>query len=81
MGDVKLAFLLGLVMGFESWGALLVGIILAIVLGGVASGLLLLFSGKGRNAKFAYGPYLVLGSWVAVVWGQRIADWYLSAAG
>ena len=81
MGDVKLAFLLGLVMGFESWGALLVGIILAIVLGGVASGLLLLFSGKGRKAKFAYGPYLVLGSWVAVVWGQRIADWYVGAAG
>ena len=77
MGDVKLAFLLGLAMGFRSWGSLVVGIILAILLGGVASGLLLLFGRKGRKAKFAYGPYLVLGSWVAVVWGQRITDWYL----
>lgn len=81
MGDVKLAFLLGLVMGFGSWGALFVGIILAILLGGVASGLMLLFGRKGRKAKFAYGPYLVLGSWIAVVWGQRITHWYLGTAG
>ena len=77
MGDVKLAFLLGLAAGFRSWGALVVGIVLAILLGGVVSGLLLLFGAKGRKAKFAYGPYLVLGAWVAVIWGQRITDWYL----
>ncbi len=81
MGDVKLAFLLGLVMGFGSWGELAVGVILAILLGGVASGLLLVFSRKGRKAKFAYGPYLVLGAWIAVVWGERITDWYLGTAG
>lgn len=77
MGDVKLAFLLGLVMGYRSWGSLVVGMILAILLGGIASGLLLLFSRKGRKAKFAYGPYLVLGAWLAIVWGQQITDWYL----
>jgi leader peptidase (prepilin peptidase)/N-methyltransferase len=76
MGDVKLAFLLGLAMGFRSWGSLVVGMILAILLGGIASGLLLVFGRKGRKAKFAYGPYLVLGSWIAVVWGQQMTDWY-----
>ena len=76
MGDVKLAFLLGLMLAFASWGALLVGIIGSILLGGVASGLLLVFSRKGRKAKFAYGPYLVVGAWVALAWGERIADWY-----
>ena len=76
MGDVKLAFLLGLMLAFASWGALLVGVIGSILLGGVASGLLLAFGRKGRKAKFAYGPYLVLGAWVALAWGQRIADWY-----
>lgn len=79
MGDVKLAFLLGLMLAFASWGALLVGMIGSILLGGVASGLLLLFGRKGRKAKFAYGPYLVLGAWVALAWGQQIADWYLGS--
>jgi leader peptidase (prepilin peptidase)/N-methyltransferase len=76
MGDVKLAFLLGLMLAFVSWGALLVGMIGSILLGGVASGLLLAFGRKGRKAKFAYGPYLVVGAWVALAWGQQIAEWY-----
>ncbi len=80
MGDVKLAFLLGLATGFRSWSAFAVSVVLAIMLGGVASIFLLLFGKKGRKAKFAYGPYLVLGAWVAIVWGQRIADWYLGSA-
>lgn len=79
MGDVKLAFLLGLMLAFSSWSALLVGIIGSILLGGIASGLLLMFGRKGRKAKFAYGPYLVLGAWVALVWGQQIVDWYMGA--
>ena len=77
MGDVKLAFLLGMIMAFVSWRSFVVGLVGAVLLGGIASGLLLLFGRKGRKAKFAYGPYLVLGAWVAIVWGNRIADWYL----
>ena len=79
MGDVKLALLLGLTLGFRSWSAFAVGVVLAIMLGGIASILLLVVGRKGRKAKFAYGPYLVLGAWVAVVWGQRIAEWYLGS--
>jgi leader peptidase (prepilin peptidase)/N-methyltransferase len=79
MGDVKLAFLLGLMLAFASWGSLFVGIIGSILLGGIASVLLLAFGRKGRKAKFAYGPYLVLGAWVALAWGQRIADWYVGS--
>lgn len=81
MGDVKLAFLLGLFLGYAGWDALLVGFILAILLGGVASVLVLLVTKKGRKAKFAYGPYLVIGAWIGLFWGSRIADWYLGSGG
>ena len=77
MGDVKLALLLGLFLTFVGWDVLLVGMVLAILLGGVASVLLLVFSERSRKAKFAYGPYLVVGAWMGVIWGQSIADWYL----
>jgi leader peptidase (prepilin peptidase)/N-methyltransferase len=79
MGDVKLAFLLGLFLGFVGWGELAVGALLAILLGGVASILLLVLTKRGRRAKFAYGPYLVAGAWAAVLWGEPILDWYLGA--
>ncbi len=76
MGDVKLALLLGLFLAFASWEILAVGAVLAIVLGGVAS-LLLLVARRGRKTKFAYGPFLVLGAWIALAWGAELADWYL----
>lgn len=79
MGDVKLALLLGLFLGFLGWGELALGAILAILLGGVASIMVLVFTSKGRDAKFAYGPYLVAGAWIAVLWGERIIDWYLGS--
>ena len=77
MGDVKLALLLGLFLGYLGWGELALGAVLAILLGGVASILILVFTSKGRDAKFAYGPYLVAGAWIAVLWGERVIDWYL----
>ncbi len=77
MGDVKLALLLGLFLGFVGWNALTVGFVLAVLLGGVASILVLLFTEKGRDSKFAYGPYLVAGAWIGLFWGAQLWDWYL----
>jgi leader peptidase (prepilin peptidase)/N-methyltransferase len=77
MGDVKLALLLGLVLGFLGWDVLGVGFTVGILLGGVASVLLLVFTSRGRKAKFAYGPYMVAGAWIGLFWGPQIADWYL----
>lgn len=77
MGDVKLALLLGLFLGYVGWGELATGVILAIVLGGVVSAVLLLLTRRGRKSKFAYGPFLVVGAWLAMFWGVEIADWYL----
>lgn len=77
MGDVKLALLLGLFLGYVGWDALGVGLTLAVLLGGVASVVLLVFTDRSRRAKFAYGPFLVAGAWIGLFWGPQIADWYL----
>jgi leader peptidase (prepilin peptidase)/N-methyltransferase len=77
MGDVKLALLLGLFIGYIGWGELALGAVLAVLLGGIASALLLASRIKGRDARFAYGPYLVAGAWVSIIWGERILEWYL----
>lgn len=77
-GDVKLAFLLGTFLAFRGWGTLAVGIFTAIALGGLA-GLILLAAGRrGRKDAIAYGPALVLGSWIAIAFGERLFAWYLS---
>lgn len=64
MGDVKLAGLIGLLLGRASVGALLAGCIA----GGVAAVLLILSRRATAKSTFAYGPYLALGAalWILV---------------
>jgi leader peptidase (prepilin peptidase) / N-methyltransferase len=63
MGDVKLAGLLGLLLG----RAALPGLFVGIVAGGIASAVSLLAHRGERGRTIAYGPYLCLGGAVAVL--------------
>lgn len=76
MGDVKLTFLIGLVLG--SLGLAYVGVAAgaAILLGGLG-GIIALLAGRGRKSAIPFGPFLSAGALVATFWGERIAAWYL----
>jgi leader peptidase (prepilin peptidase)/N-methyltransferase len=78
-GDVKLGFFLGLFLGYQSWGVLLVGAFLSFFLGGIISILLLVFRIKGRKDAIPFGPYMVAGAYLALVFGSGIVDWYTNA--
>jgi leader peptidase (prepilin peptidase) / N-methyltransferase len=74
MGDVKLALLLGVVLGRTVPVALLIGMIAALV----PSGVLIAKHGKaGRKMTIPFGPFLALGGLVALFAGNTILDWYL----
>jgi leader peptidase (prepilin peptidase)/N-methyltransferase len=76
MGDVKLAALIGLVLG--SIGLRFVGVAAgaAILFGGLG-GLVALAMGRGRKSAIPFGPYLAAGAVVAGLWGEPIASWYI----
>jgi leader peptidase (prepilin peptidase)/N-methyltransferase len=76
MGDVKLAALIGLVLG--SLGLRFVGVAAgaAILFGGLG-GLVALAMGRGRKSAIPFGPYLAAGAVVAGLWGEPIASWYI----
>lgn len=76
MGDVKLAGLIGLVVGSIAIGNVAVAAGVAIVLGGLGA-LLALLLGKGRKSQIPFGPYLAAGAVAAVLWGDPIARWYV----
>ncbi len=79
-GDVKLAFLLGLFAAYQSWDTLIVAIFAAFLLGGVVSLLLVVFRIRSRKDAIPFGPYLVIGAYVAIAWAGTISTWYLSGA-
>lgn len=66
LGDVKLAGVLGLVLGWFGWGAVLLGIYLAVLLGGLTALVLLVCRRAGRGSAIAFGPFLALGAVLAL---------------
>jgi prepilin signal peptidase PulO-like enzyme (type II secretory pathway) len=72
-GDVKLAFLIGMMTGFP-W--VLQALILGILLGGLGAGLLLLTRVRGPKEYMPYAPYLAAGSIITLLRGQSIVAWY-----
>jgi leader peptidase (prepilin peptidase) / N-methyltransferase len=77
-GDLKLGAMLGAFLG---WKALLFALFVAIILGGVV-GIALLVSGlRGRKDAVPFGPFLAIGGAVALFWGERVFDWWMSGFG
>lgn len=76
-GDVKLAGVLGLYLGWLGWGPLLIGAFSAFLLGGVVGALLMVAGSAGRKTAIPFGPWMLAGAFVAVFAGQRLADTYV----
>ncbi|HHO56909.1 MAG TPA: prepilin peptidase, partial [Trueperaceae bacterium] len=70
-GDVKLAAILGAILG---WQSMLVALFLAFIIGAVV-GVVVKIMGGSRIIPF--GPPLVLGALIALFYGQQIISWYL----
>lgn len=75
MGDVKLALLLGAMLGRTVPVALMVGMLAALVPS------LVLFARHGAAARkmtIPFGPFLAFGGVVALFAGDAVLDWYLT---
>jgi leader peptidase (prepilin peptidase)/N-methyltransferase len=75
MGDVKLAGLLGLVLGREVAPAMLAALVLAVAVGVVV--LLRADPAERRRAGLPFGPFLALGALVGLFAGHAILGAYL----
>ena len=77
LGDVKLAGVLGLALGWLGWGQLAVGGFLGFLLGGLVGGLLMLIRRTGRKSKIPFGPFMLVGALIAILWGVDLWDLYM----
>jgi leader peptidase (prepilin peptidase) / N-methyltransferase len=76
MGDVKLAFSLGLYLGWLGWGQVFLGGFLAFLLGAVVGVGLIATKVKTRKDVVPFGPFLALGAMLTILWGGPILRWY-----
>lgn len=75
-GDVKLSFLIGLVLGWPQ--RILIAFFLAFLTGGLLGGILVLLGKKRLKDQIPFGPFLIASMWIAKLWGDQIAEWYFS---
>lgn len=74
-GDVRLAGLLGLALGYLGWGQLVTGMYAGFLLGGIGGGLLAL-AGVIDRRRYPFGPFMALGALAGVVLGPTLSSWY-----
>jgi len=77
-GDVKLAGVLGLYLGWLGWGSVLIGTFTSFLLGGLVGVALIAVRRAGRKSALAFGPFMLAGAFVAVFFASPLASWYLS---
>jgi leader peptidase (prepilin peptidase)/N-methyltransferase len=75
-GDVKLAPLLGVYLGWLSWSSVAIGAFAGFLFGGLVGIALLATRRAGRKSRIAFGPYMLAGALLAVFLTTPIADWY-----
>ena len=75
VGDIKLAFLMGLLLGFPN---ILVALFFGFFIGAIIGIGLILARKKTLKSEVPFGPFLVTGTFIALFWGERIVNWYLS---
>lgn len=74
-GDVTLIAVLGFILGVKY---ILLNIFLSFVLGAIISIILLAAKIKTRKDPIPFGPFIVLGFFITVLWGQDIINLYFN---
>ncbi len=80
-GDIKLAGVLGMYLGFFGLGHVILGTIGAFILGGIFALGLVLFKGAKRKSEVPFGPWMLLSTFLTLLFGRQIIAWYIALIG
>ncbi len=79
LGDVRLAFVLGTFLGYlGAPGVVITGMFLSFAAGAIFGVIAMVVSGADRKAKVRFGPFLALGTAIAVFAGEGLVEGYVS---
>ena len=75
IGDVKLVFFMGLILGYPN---ILLALFLAFFIGAVVGVILIILGKNTLKSEIPFGPFLVTGTFLAMFFGERIVNFYLN---
>ncbi|RCX09298.1 type 4 prepilin peptidase 1 [Anaerobacterium chartisolvens] len=74
MGDVKLFAPIGIFLG---WRLCIVAVMLTVILSGITGIVLIVLRLKERKDTIPFGPFIVIGTFIAMLYGMDIFNWYI----
>ena len=77
-GDIRLGIMMGAWLG---WPGIITGLGISYVLGAFVAILLLVLKKKKWAGEIPFGPYLAVGTVVAMIVGEKLVRWYLRIIG
>jgi len=77
-GDVKFVLVMGWLLG---WQRMIVGVLLSFVTGAIVGVIMMALGKKTAKQALPFGPFLVLGTVVSLVWGLQLWEWYWGLMG
>ena len=80
-GATTLAGVLGLYLGWVSWGAVVIGTFAAFLVGAVVGIAVMVIGEGGRKTKIPFGPFMFVGTAVGLLVAAPIVDWYVGNLG
>ncbi len=73
-GDIRLGVVMGLLLG---WQVVLLALLISYMFGGFVGIGLILFKHKKIESAVPFGTFLGIGTFVAMLWGEKIIQWYM----
>lgn len=82
-GDLRLGALMGILLswstgGFSGWLVGILALVIAYLIGGVFSVILIIEKKLHHKSTIPFGPFLVIGTITAIFFGQEILNWYFN---
>jgi leader peptidase (prepilin peptidase) / N-methyltransferase len=81
LGDVALAPVLGLALGWLGWGATLTGLMGGFVVGALVGIVLLASNRAGAKSRIPHGPFMLSGAALGLFVGEPLWQGYLGLVG
>ena len=72
-GDIRLGFLMGLMLG---WPWVITALVLAYIIGALFSLVLLALKKKKLSSHIPFGTFLSVGTFLALFWADKLYVWY-----
>ena len=78
-GDVKLAGIIGGVLGYLSWPAVVIGAFAGFLLGAVVGVVVIAIRHGDRKTAVPFGPFMIVGAQLGIFFAEPLAQLYLDA--